>query len=118
MLDLVLKVTSWVLTGLAMGVAGNLITPGVGRELRKRRRRVLTSWRELQLNALARRINQLRRIAANPTIAIADMVMALFVSMVGGFYALAIISVVTYVRLGQSLESATSARLDRRPFFA
>jgi hypothetical protein len=100
MLTTILNTLNLVVLTLALSWIGNLTTPVVGRALRAGQDNVLTSWRELRLSALARRVIRLERIQLKPALALADMIMAMFVAMIGGGYAITIIVVGIYLRVG------------------
>lgn len=68
--------------------------------LRKKASSLVGIWRELRLGAMARELVRLERIQRRPEIALADMLMAMFVSVIGGGYAIIILVAASYARLG------------------
>jgi hypothetical protein len=67
--------------------------------LRKKVNSLVGVWREVRLGAMARELVRLERIQRRPEIALADMLMAMFVAVVGGGYAIIIVVAASYARL-------------------
>lgn len=98
-LSTILSGISFVVTAIALSWVGNLTTPLVSRLLQSSQQRVLSPMRRWREARLARAINRIRRIIDKPSIALADMIMAMFVAVVGGGYGLAILVTTVYLRL-------------------
>ncbi len=88
-----------VVMGFAINIAGAAAWPVLRRTFSRNAHSLAERWRDLRINRMAWRVNRLERVRRTPAVALADILMAALVVMLGGGYAMTILLMAIYSRV-------------------